>query len=99
MAHYYHYYFIFPPLQRGPETTEKQKAREININKSSGQRTAGAPAGDTRRWKERTGGGEEERERARSGMKGVAGEKEDTYRKRGTKRRERKRVEGRKGGR
>lgn len=44
MAHYYHYYFIFPPLQQGPETTEKQNAREININKSSEQRTAGAPA-------------------------------------------------------
>lgn len=28
--------------ERGPETTEKQKAREININKSSGQGTAGA---------------------------------------------------------
>jgi hypothetical protein len=44
MAHYYHYYFIFPPLQRGPETTEKQKINEININKSSGHRN-GQPTG------------------------------------------------------
>jgi len=43
MAHYYHYYFIFPPLQRGPETTEKQKISEININKSSGHRAASVP--------------------------------------------------------
>lgn len=37
MAHYYHYYFIFSALHRGSEITEKQKAHEININKSSEQ--------------------------------------------------------------
>lgn len=38
MVHYYYYYFIFPPLQRSPEDIEKQKIRQININKSSGCR-------------------------------------------------------------
>ncbi|KAI4489306.1 hypothetical protein M0804_004804 [Polistes exclamans] len=40
MAHYYHYYFIFPSLQHSraseSQRSKKQKAYEININKSAG---------------------------------------------------------------
>lgn len=73
--------------ERGPETTEKQKAREININKSSGQRTAGAHTGgrDTRRWQEKTGG----RARARIGGEGWREERKTHIGREGPKKRRR----------
>jgi hypothetical protein len=89
MAHYYHYYFIFPPLQRGPETTEKQKAREININKSSGRKNGRCTGWrDTRGWKERA-----ERagwERGRREGAGSRGRKRSLVHRRGERGRGRK---------
>lgn len=64
---------------RSPETTEKQKAREININKSSGRRTY-RRTGERYPKMKRANGVEEDGSPGRE--RRMEGEKEDTSEKR-----------------